>query len=250
MIDLKKRFLWGSVFSFIFFTIAIFGFGYIYVGVNGIRQPANLNLEKKSKDESISCQLANGNTVGIIVFLLAGAITLLYLVLFCEKPASTKNKIVLALRSFCIILLVCLVITIIWVSPYKVNYPKNTDPTDDNEYKSMQEKHNIIAMTSFTITLIYILLTYYSFDEKMPTNKLLYYTMYIFLLTSILAYLTLLGIAIATGSGKGETYDLVLFPIGEIVFYLSFLAYICVYGYYNSLYPKIIENKNVYNIYN
>lgn len=230
MIDLKERFFWGSIISFLFFTIAIFGFGYIYVAVTGVTQPSNISLERKSKDDSISCQLANGSSIGIIVFLLAGAIILLYLIALLQK----SNKIITGLRLFCIILLVSLVITIIWISPYKVEYPRNSDPNDDKDFKSMQEKHNIIAMTCFTFTLVYICLTYYSFPNKKPSIKLLYYAMHIFLGLSILAYLTLLGIAIAYGTGKAGSYDLVLFPIAEILFFISFLAYIIVYGFYYS----------------
>lgn len=237
MIDLKDRIFWGSIISFLFFTIAIFGFGYVYVAVNGVKQPANISLERKSKDDSISCQLANGSAIGIIVFLLSGAITLLYLIIFCQQ---SKN-IIRGLRSFCIMLLVILVITIIWISPYKVDYPRGSDPKDDDDFKSMQEKHNIIAMTSFTVTLIYILLTYFEFPNKKPNNKSLYYTMYIFLGLSILAYLTLLGIGIAYGSGKAASYDLVLFPIAEVSFFISFLVYIVVYGFY--YYQENVSNK-------
>ena len=47
MIDLKERFFWGSIISFLFFTIAIFGFGYIYVAVNGCNAAIQYIFRKK-----------------------------------------------------------------------------------------------------------------------------------------------------------------------------------------------------------
>ena len=236
----KNTFFNISLVSFIFFVVAIFGFGYIFVEINGVKQPSDPNRHRKKKDNSISCQLANGFAPGIITLLVIGGFLLLFLIIKSEI-INKKEISIPIIKACCVLLLVVLVITIIWVSPYKVSYPKENEPTDDPDFKKMQEKHNIIAMICFTITQIYIILTYFNLrKEGNPTNALKI-SAYIFLALSLLAYLTLVGIGIAFGAGKAGSYDLVLFPIAEIVFFISFLVFIIIYGLWGK---TIIEQKD------
>ena len=233
-----------SLASFFSLAISIFGFGYTYVAINGVRQPSDLKLKKKKKDDSISCQLANGSPFGIIPLIILGVGFLIYLISVNEIMNKSVKNIIPSLRIFFLIVIVSLVISLIWVSPYKVNYDKNIRPTENKEFSKMQKDHNKIAIVTFTVTLIYIMITfadlesytknfkYLSFFNKVTKyniSKKLKDYMYAVSVLAIVSYLTLIGIGIAYSLNPSKNY-FPLFAIAEILFYISLLFSIVIYG--------------------
>ena len=89
------------------------------------------------------------------------------------------------------------------------------------------------------------LLTFYDLHKK-QLGKNLRNAMYLFLIISIVSFLTLIGIVIAyynlfSGAGESSSITKVLFPLAEIVFFISFLASIIICYYFVKEAPKTIK---------
>lgn len=175
-----------SVFSIIFFLIALVVGGYI----------TSYDKDKISQDDfTVSRALEYGDKYILVIFFLLSFILLLYL-----NHLRSKNFLYKTRLTILTIVYICL-LTIIWVT-----------------VSNNKDLHYLFASIIFTLNLVYLFCISYMFDEYLIKNyKYLRYILDIIIALTLVTWVSLLVFGIRNSDKKKLIADEEIFAISENV---------------------------------
>jgi hypothetical protein len=153
--QITPRSKYVSLASVLSIIVAIFGFGY---GWTGTHDGFYTKDEDHQYDPTVSYAIGNGLKPAIVTLIAIGGLLAIY-TLYLRKG---KFAIV---RYLTVAIILGLLIAITYVNP-TINGKKHSD-TENNA-------HYILAVTAFTITLIFNLVTYYLLYKNYLSDKWLF----------------------------------------------------------------------------
>jgi hypothetical protein len=219
--QITPRSKYVSLASVLTIITAIFGFGYGWTGTHG-----GYTSDNDQENLSVSYAVGNGLKPVIVTLVAIGGLLTIYTLYLRKGRLAVVRYLAVAIIS-------CLLIAITYVNPLIKN--KKYSDTVNNA-------HYILAVTAFTITMVFNLVTYYLLYKNYLSDKWLFLLLGlvnfgIYLGMYVIVYIIRNDVSLFNSSGGISNSAKEYADIGaaaEIIQILFFLLTILLMGYYKT----------------
>jgi len=220
--QITSRSKYISLASVLSVFIAVFGFGYGWTGTHD----GFYTTGENEYDPTVSYAIGNGLKPVIVALVAIGGILAIYTLYLRKGRFATTRYLVVAI-------ILGLLIAITYVNP-----TINGEPHSDTENNA----HYILAVTAFTVTLVFNLVTYYLLYKNYLSDKWLFLLLGlinfgIYLGMYVIVYIIENSIPFFSSTGNNNDSDKEYKNLGaaaEIIQILFFLLTILLMGFYKT----------------